>query len=162
MNQRPVSHPEAGTPAAPGHRDPLCHTTTRAVAHDPVGAKQLAGQVPEATGKLACGIVCLLAGQMDQARRYLNAAAESRDATTALATAARLWSGVAALMGGDLQGVFDVEQAADAAERIRPQRGLVFETMIVELPAPADPETIERLATEVVPLVESAGGAITS
>ncbi|MEO6797952.1 MAG: BTAD domain-containing putative transcriptional regulator [Candidatus Dormibacter sp.] len=90
----------------------------RAVAHDPLGAKQMAGQLPEATGKLTCGIVCLLAGQMDQARRYLNAAAESRDATTALATAARLWSGVAALMGGDLQGVFDVEQAADAAERI--------------------------------------------
>ena len=90
----------------------------RAVAHDPLGAKQMAGQLPEATGKLTCGIVCLLAGQMEQARRYLNAAAESRDATSALATAARLWSGVAALMSGDLQGVFDLEQAADDAEAI--------------------------------------------
>lgn len=88
----------------------------RAVSHDPLGAKHLAGQLPEATGKLAIGIVCLLAGQMDQARRYLNTAAESRDATDALATAARLWAGVAALMGGDLQGVFDLEQAADDAE----------------------------------------------
>ncbi|MDQ6709640.1 MAG: AAA family ATPase [Candidatus Dormibacteraeota bacterium] len=88
----------------------------RAVSHDPLGAKHLAGQLPEATGKLASGIVCLLAGQMEQARRYLNTAAESRDATDALATAARLWAGVAALMGGDLQGVFDLEQAADDAE----------------------------------------------
>ena len=88
----------------------------RAVSHDPLGAKHMAGQLPEATGKLTCGIVCLLAGQMDQARRYLNAAAESRDASDALATAARLWSGVAALMGGDMQGVFDIEQAAEDAE----------------------------------------------
>ena len=90
----------------------------RAVAHDPLGAKQMAGQLPEATGKLTSGIVSLLAGQMEAARRYLNAAAESRDATNALATAARLWSGVAALMSGDLQGVFDLEQAADGAEAI--------------------------------------------
>jgi len=90
----------------------------KAVAHDPLGAKQMAGQLPEATGKLTTGIVCLLAGQMDQARRYLNAAAESRDATSALAVAARLWSGVAALMSGDLQGVFDIEEAADGAEAI--------------------------------------------
>jgi DNA-binding SARP family transcriptional activator len=90
----------------------------RAVAHDPLGAKQLAGQLPEATGKLTSGIVSLLAGQMEVARRYLNAAADSRDATNALATAARLWSGVAGLMSGDLQGVFDIEQAADGAEAI--------------------------------------------
>jgi alkanesulfonate monooxygenase SsuD/methylene tetrahydromethanopterin reductase-like flavin-dependent oxidoreductase (luciferase family) len=44
---------------------------------------------------------------------------------------------------------------ADIAERIRPYRALGFDTMIVELPAPYDAETIERLATEVVPLVES-------
>jgi alkanesulfonate monooxygenase SsuD/methylene tetrahydromethanopterin reductase-like flavin-dependent oxidoreductase (luciferase family) len=49
---------------------------------------------------------------------------------------------------------------ADIAERIRPYRDLGFDTMIVELPAPYDAETIERLATEVVPLVESAAGAI--
>ena len=90
----------------------------KAVAHDPLGAKQMAGQLPEATGKLTTGIVCLMAGQMDQARRYLNAAAESRDATSALAVAAQLWSGVAALMSGDLQGVFDIEEAADGAEAI--------------------------------------------
>ena len=90
----------------------------RAVAHDPLGARQMAAQLPEATGKLTSGIVSLLAGQMEVARRYLNAAAESRDASNALATAARLWSGVAALMSGDLQGVFDVEQAADGAEAI--------------------------------------------
>ena len=90
----------------------------RAVAHDPLAAKQLAGQLPEATGKLSVGVVCLLAGQMDQARRHLNAAADSRDATAALATAARLWAGVAALLGGDLQGVFDIEEAAERAEAL--------------------------------------------
>ena len=90
----------------------------KAVAHDPLAAKQLATQLPEATGKLSVGVVCLLAGQMDQARRHLNAAAESRDATAALATAARLWAGVAALLGGDLQGVFDVEEAAERAEAL--------------------------------------------
>src|SRR6195256_5906134 len=90
----------------------------KAVAHDPLAAKQLAGQLPEATGKLTVGVVCLLAGQMDQARRHLNAAADSRDATAALATAARLWAGVAALLSGDLQGVFDVEEAAERAEAL--------------------------------------------
>jgi DNA-binding SARP family transcriptional activator len=90
----------------------------KAVAHDPLAAKQLAGQLPEATGKLAAGVICLLAGQLDQARRQLNAAADSRDATAALATAARLWAGVAALLSGDLQGVFDVEEAAESAERL--------------------------------------------
>jgi len=90
----------------------------KAVAHDPLAAKQLASQLPEATGKLTVGVVCLLAGQMDQARRHLNAAADSRDATAALATAARLWAGVAALLSGDLQGVFDVEEAAERAEAL--------------------------------------------
>jgi DNA-binding SARP family transcriptional activator len=90
----------------------------KAVAHDPLAAKQLAGQLPEATGKLTVGVVCLLAGQMDQARRQLNAAADSRDATAALATAATLWAGVAALFSGDLQGVFDVEEAAERAETL--------------------------------------------
>src|SRR2546430_2023939 len=90
----------------------------KAVAHDPLAAKQLAGPLPEATGQLTVGVVCLLAGQMDQARRHLNAAADSRDATAALATAARLWAGVAALLSGDLQGVFDIEEAAERAETL--------------------------------------------
>jgi DNA-binding SARP family transcriptional activator len=90
----------------------------KAVAHDPLAAKQLASQLPEATGKLTVGVVCLLAGQMDQARRHLNAAADSRDATAALATAARLWAGVAALLSGDLQGVFDIEEASESAETL--------------------------------------------
>ena len=90
----------------------------RAVAHDPLAAKQVANQLPEATGKLATGIATLLAGQMDQARRILEVASESRDATPALATAARLWSGVAALLSGDQQGTFDVEEAADSSEAL--------------------------------------------
>ena len=90
----------------------------KAVAHDPLAAKQQAGQLPEATGKLTIGVICLLAGQLDQARRLLRAAADSRDATAALATAARLWTGVAALLSGDLQGVFDVEESAESAEAL--------------------------------------------
>jgi DNA-binding SARP family transcriptional activator len=90
----------------------------RAVAHDPLAAKQFAGQLPEATGKLTLGVVCLLAGQLEQARRYLNAAADSPDAANALATAARLSAGIAALLAGDQQGVFDVEDAAEAAEAL--------------------------------------------
>ncbi|OLE35635.1 MAG: hypothetical protein AUG48_10070 [Actinobacteria bacterium 13_1_20CM_3_68_9] len=90
----------------------------KAVAHDPLAAKQLASQLPEATGKLTAGVVCLLAGQLDQARRQLNATSDSHDATAALATAARLWAGVAALLSGDLQGVFDVEEAAESAETL--------------------------------------------
>ena len=90
----------------------------RAVAHDPLAAKQFAGQLPEATGKLTLGVVCLLAGQLEEARRYLNAAADSRDATNALATAARLCAGIATLLAGDQQGVFDVEDAAEAAETL--------------------------------------------
>jgi len=90
----------------------------KAVAHDPLAAKQQASQLPEATGKLTIGVICLLAGQLDQARRQLSAAADSRDATAALATAARLWAGVAALLSGDLQGVFDVEESAEGAEAL--------------------------------------------
>lgn len=88
----------------------------KAVAHDPLAAKQLAAQLPEATGKLTIGLVCLLAGQLDQSRRHLATAAESPDAPAALATAARLWMGVAMLLSGDLQGIFDVEESAEAAE----------------------------------------------
>jgi alkanesulfonate monooxygenase SsuD/methylene tetrahydromethanopterin reductase-like flavin-dependent oxidoreductase (luciferase family) len=44
---------------------------------------------------------------------------------------------------------------AEVAERFQPYRALGFDTMIVELPAPYDAETIERLATEVVPLIEA-------
>ena len=90
----------------------------KAVAHDPLAAKQLAGQLPEATGTLTIGVVCLLAGQLDQARRHLNTVADSREATPALATAARLWAGVAALLSGDLQGAFDVEESAEDAEAL--------------------------------------------
>src|SRR2546423_8513133 len=90
----------------------------KAVAHDPLAAKQLATQLPEATGKLTVGVVCLLAGQMDQARRHLNAAADSRDATAALATAARLWAGASALLSGDLHGPFDIEEAAELPETL--------------------------------------------
>src|SRR2546430_1248980 len=106
-----------GEPAAMPGKD-WAGLLRRAVAHDPLAAKQFAGQLPEATGKLSLGVVCLLAGQMDQARRHLNAAADSRDATAALATAARLWAGVAALLSGDLQGVFDIEEAAERAEAL--------------------------------------------
>jgi tetratricopeptide (TPR) repeat protein len=90
----------------------------KAVAHDPLAVKQAASQLPEATGKLATGLVCLLAGQLDEAQRQLNVAADSRDAPVALATAARLLAGVAALLSGDQQGIFDVEQSAEAAETL--------------------------------------------
>jgi DNA-binding SARP family transcriptional activator len=90
----------------------------KAVAHDPLAAKQQAGQLPEATGKLTIGIICLLAGQLDQARRQLTAASDSRDASAALSTAARLWAGVAALLSGDQQGVFEVEESAESAEAL--------------------------------------------
>src|SRR5437870_3924868 len=90
----------------------------KAVAHDPLAVKQAASQLPEATGKLATGLTCLLAGQLDQAHRQLNAAADSRDAPLALATAARLLAGVAALLSGDLQGIFDVDEAAERAEAL--------------------------------------------
>lgn len=90
----------------------------KAVAHDPLSAKQVAAQLPEATGKLTTGIICLLAGQLDQARRYLASAADSPDAPAALVTASQLWAGVATLLGGNLQGIFDVEESAEAAERL--------------------------------------------
>ncbi|HXN58761.1 MAG TPA: BTAD domain-containing putative transcriptional regulator [Candidatus Angelobacter sp.] len=90
----------------------------KAVAHDPLAVKQAASQLPEATGKLATGLTCLLAGQLEQAHRQLNAAADSRDAPVALTTAARLSAGVAALLSGDLQGIFDVEQSAEGAETL--------------------------------------------
>jgi alkanesulfonate monooxygenase SsuD/methylene tetrahydromethanopterin reductase-like flavin-dependent oxidoreductase (luciferase family) len=44
---------------------------------------------------------------------------------------------------------------AQIVERMRPYRALGFETMIAELPAPYDPETIERLALEVKPMAEA-------
>src|SRR2546423_7111790 len=88
----------------------------KAVASDPLSAKQFATQLPEATGKLTMGVICLLAGQLEQSHRYLSAAAESYDASSALATAAKLWAGVAALLSGDPQGVVDVEESAEAAE----------------------------------------------
>ena len=90
----------------------------KAVAHDPLAAKPFAAQLPEATGTLTIGLLSLLAGQLEQARRLLTAAAESRDASGALATAGRLSAGIAALLSGDLQGVFDVEDAGESAESL--------------------------------------------
>jgi DNA-binding SARP family transcriptional activator len=90
----------------------------KAVAHDPLAAKQWAAQLPEATGKLAMGIICLLAGQLHEARRYLDAAADSRDAASFLVTASRLSMGIAALMSGEQQGIFDIEDAAESAESL--------------------------------------------
>jgi len=90
----------------------------RAVAHDPLAAKQLASQLPEPTGSLAAGVAALLAGQVDQARRILAPSAENGEMSPTVGTVARLWSGVAALIAGDLQGVFDVEEAAESAESL--------------------------------------------
>ena len=90
----------------------------KAVAHDPLAAKPYASQLPEATGTLTIGLLCLLAGQLEQARRLLTAAADSRDASGALTTAGRLSAGIAALLSGDLQGVFDVEDSAESAENL--------------------------------------------
>ena len=90
----------------------------KAVAHDPLALKPAAAQLPEATGTLTLGIVCLLAGQLAPARRHLTSAAESADAPPALSTAARLLAGVATLLSGDPQGIFDVEESAEAGETL--------------------------------------------
>jgi ATP/maltotriose-dependent transcriptional regulator MalT len=90
----------------------------KAVAHDPLAAKQFASQLPEATGKFAAGMSTLLAGQIGQARRMLESAAASRDASAPLATAARLGMGIAALLTGDLQGTVALEEAAEGAENL--------------------------------------------
>jgi DNA-binding SARP family transcriptional activator len=90
----------------------------RAVAHDPLAAKPLALQLPEATGRLAGGVATLLAGYPAEARGALAAAADLPDASPALATAARLLCGVASLLAGDGQGILDVEEAAERAEAL--------------------------------------------
>jgi F420-dependent oxidoreductase-like protein len=48
--------------------------------------------------------------------------------------------------------------AAQVAEQIRARVDVGFSTMIVELPAPYDAETIERLIGEVKPMVEADAG----
>src|SRR5438552_12359672 len=64
------------------------------------------------------GVVGLLAGQLVQRCAKPNAVAASRQETQPLASPARLWAGVAALLGGDLQGAFDVEESAEDAEAL--------------------------------------------
>ncbi len=90
----------------------------KAVNHEPLAAKQQAMQLPEATGLLTAGIATLLAGELDQAHRTLRQAADAPEGTPALAAAANLWAGVAALMSGTPRGRTEVEQAADAAEKL--------------------------------------------
>jgi DNA-binding SARP family transcriptional activator len=90
----------------------------RAVAHDPLSAKQHAAHLPEATGKLAAGLATVLAGQLEQGRRLLLAAADNRGATPALATAAQLFAGMTTLMVGHAEGILDVEEAAERAEAL--------------------------------------------
>src|SRR3989440_10783918 len=90
----------------------------KAVAQDPLAARRLGGEVPEATGTLTTGVVCWAPGRRARPRRHLTTAAASREAPPARATAARLWAGVAALLSGDLQGAFDVEESAEDAEAL--------------------------------------------
>jgi len=73
------------------------------------------------------------------------------------AEAQRVWTDCLARAGTVPEAISNtwLGSPADIAERFRPYRALGFDTMIVELPAPYDAETIERLATEVAPLIDA-------
>lgn len=73
------------------------------------------------------------------------------------AEAQRVWAACLARAGTAPEAIRNawLGTPAEVAERFRPYRALGFDTMIVELPAPYDAETIERLATEVAPLIEA-------
>ena len=73
------------------------------------------------------------------------------------AEAVRVWTDCLARAGTVPDAIRNawLGSPADIAARFRPYRALGFDTMIVELPAPYDAETIERLATEVAPLIEA-------
>ncbi|HYM51724.1 MAG TPA: BTAD domain-containing putative transcriptional regulator [Candidatus Limnocylindrales bacterium] len=90
----------------------------RAVAHDPLQARQAAMHLPEATGGLVSGIGLLLAGDPLAAREALAGAGEAADAGPPLNAAALLFGGVAALMSGDPSGILDVDHAAERAEAL--------------------------------------------
>lgn len=90
----------------------------RAVAHDPLAARQAAAHLPEATGRLSTGLGLLLAGNLEEARETLARAAEAADAGPALSAAAGLFRGIAALLSGDLEGILELEDAAERAEAL--------------------------------------------
>lgn len=73
------------------------------------------------------------------------------------AEALRVWAACLARAGTHPEAIRNawLGTPAEIAERFRPYRALGFDTMIVELPAPYDAETIERLAAEVAPLIEA-------
>ncbi|HTS14684.1 MAG TPA: LLM class flavin-dependent oxidoreductase [Candidatus Sulfotelmatobacter sp.] len=73
------------------------------------------------------------------------------------AEAERVWAEVLANAGTTPPMIRNawLGSPAQIVARMAPYRALGFDTMIAELPAPYDPETIERLATEVKPLAES-------
>jgi alkanesulfonate monooxygenase SsuD/methylene tetrahydromethanopterin reductase-like flavin-dependent oxidoreductase (luciferase family) len=73
------------------------------------------------------------------------------------AEARRVWADCLARAGTVPEAIRNtwLGSPADIAARFQPYRALGFDTMIVELPAPYDAETIERLATEVAPLIEA-------
>jgi DNA-binding SARP family transcriptional activator len=90
----------------------------RGISHDPMSARPLALQLPEAPGQFAAAVLLLLAGKLREARRELRMVGDSAQAPPALATAARVLSGIADLLAGDERGGLDLEQAAETAEHL--------------------------------------------
>lgn len=89
-----------------------------AISRDPLGVRaQLAGQA-SAHERLAAGIASLLAGEAGEARRLLALAAESADASNALAAGARLGAAVASLLSGNLDAIGQLEQAVEDADAL--------------------------------------------
>ncbi len=88
-----------------------------AVTRDPAAAGRDAATLPSAAERgLVRGLTALLGGQVREARRELLDAAERPGLSPALAAAARLGGGVAALLAGDVAGVTILERAIQEAE----------------------------------------------
>jgi alkanesulfonate monooxygenase SsuD/methylene tetrahydromethanopterin reductase-like flavin-dependent oxidoreductase (luciferase family) len=73
------------------------------------------------------------------------------------AEAERVWAAALARAGTHPDAIRNawLGTPRQIAERLDPYAALGFDTVIIELPAPYDAETIERLATEVKPMVEA-------
>jgi len=71
--------------------------------------------------------------------------------------AARVWEAALARAGTEPAAIRNawLGSPQKIVDRLEPYAAIGFDTVIIELPAPYDPETIERLATEVKPMMEA-------
>ena len=100
----------------PGPRGSWWALLRQGLQHDPRAVAREAVSADDAGSRLVAGVCLLLAGDLPASREVLSDVAERPDAEGVVACLAQLARGTASLLGGDPDGVVDLNGAVGAAE----------------------------------------------